>query len=486
MRIAPEGVLLVMRARAPLGGIQIMTNNETGQESHYDNQAPSAEPTLNDPAALGQAEPVRSHRMWRARSVLVVGAVGAVVIASSAVGIALSAHSTSLDSQALGGNSANSRATGTGQGQLGQGATGNQGGSATLIPRRGNGSSFGSPHTSTSTNATAATASQSIGVVLINTQLKYQNAEAAGTGIVLTSTGEILTNNHVVNGATSISVTIASTGKTYHARVVGTDVTSDIAVLSLDGASGLKIAPLGSSGGTALGDAITAVGNAGGTGTLSAATGKIAAVNQTITATGEGGSDAETLHGLIETNADVVAGDSGGPLYNSAGRVVGIDTAASSGTARTTGYAIPLSTALSLARQIESGKASSTITIGYPAFFGVEIANDSTGATAGGQSDQTANGATGTGTTSTGAPAAGATVAGATVAGVVDSTPAASAGLVAGDTITAVDSTAITSAGQLTSVLRAHHPGDSVTINWTDAAGAAHSASVVLIAGAAN
>ena len=453
-----------------------MTFNETGQESHDRNQtpgnqaprnqAPGFETSSTGPGDTMPDKPARSYRLWRARTVLVFGAVGAVVIASAAAGITLNTRNTSGDRQSLAGNSSSSQSTTAGQGASSQGSTGTRGGSASLIPRRGDGSAFESPLTSNATNATAATASQAIGVVLINTVLKYQNAEAAGTGIILTSSGEILTNNHVVDGATSISVTIASTGKTQAAKVVGTDAARDIAVLSLDGASGLKAAAVGSSSDARVADAVTAVGNAGGAGTLSAATGKIASFDQTITASGESGSNAETLNGLIETNADVVAGDSGGPLYNSSAQVIGIDTAASSRSAGTTGYAIPISTALSIARQIENGKSSSTVTIGYPAFLGVEVAANAAGSTADGQIGQT--------------------VAGATVAGVVGLTPAATAGLVAGDTITAVDSTAIMSPNQLSSVLGADRPGDSVTISWADAAGTTHSASVVLITGAAN
>ena len=119
---------------------------------------------------------------------------------------------------------------------------------------------------------TTASAAQQVGIVEINTVLQYQDAQAAGTGMVLTSDGEILTNNHVVDGATSISVTISSTGATYAATVVGTDPTDDVAVLQLTDASGLQTAKLSTAAAT-VGDAVTGVGNAGGTGTLTAATG---------------------------------------------------------------------------------------------------------------------------------------------------------------------------------------------------------------------
>src|SRR5215218_9303770 len=136
--------------------------------------------------------------------------------------------------------------------------------------------------------AATATADQQVGLVNIDTVLGYQNGEAAGTGMVLTSDGEILTNNHVVEGATSISVTIVSTGDTYPATVVGTDPTDDVAVLQLSGAPDLQLADFSDTAAD-LGDEVTAVGNAGGTGTPSAVSGTITAVEQSITATDETG-----------------------------------------------------------------------------------------------------------------------------------------------------------------------------------------------------
>ena len=147
---------------------------------------------------------------------------------------------------------------------------------------------------------------------------------------MLTSTGEILTNNHVIDGATSISVTDVGNGKTYKATVVGYDKSHDIAVLQLQGASGLKTAKIGDSSKATVGESVVAIGNAGGTGgTPSAAGGSIVALNQQITASDELGGASEQLTGLIEVNADVQPGDSGGSLVDSAGQVIGIDTAAS-------------------------------------------------------------------------------------------------------------------------------------------------------------
>jgi S1-C subfamily serine protease len=211
------------------------------------------------------------------------------------------------------------------------------------------------PDSSTVATATEATADQLVGVVDITTVLGYENAQAAGTGMVLTSDGEVLTNNHVVEGATSITVSALSTGKTYEATVVGTDPTDDVAVLQLADASGLDTVQIDDDT-LAVGDEVTAVGNAGGTaGSTSAAAGAVTALNQAITATDDNGQDATQLTGLIQIAADVVAGDSGGPLYDAEGEVVGMDTAAASTGGQA--YAIPITTALSTGIPAAGGHA---------------------------------------------------------------------------------------------------------------------------------
>src|SRR4051794_29571401 len=316
---------------------------------------------------------------------------------------------------------------------------------ADFIPGSRPGTSGGSFGGTSTTGSTTASAAQQVGIVEINTVLKYQSAQAAGTGMVLTSDGEILTNNHVVDGATSISVTISSTGATYTATVVGTDPTDDVAVLQLSHASGLRTAKLSTHDAT-VGESVTGVGNAGGTGTLTAATGSLTALGQSITATDETGSDPEQLSGLIETDAAIQAGDSGGPLYGDDGTIIGMDTAASSGGA-SLGYAIPIATAEHIAAQIESGVDDTTVHQGTPAFLGVSLQNGADGAT---------------------------------VAGVLSGGAAESAGLAAGDVITSLDGTAITSTDDLSSVMASYAPGDRVTVTWTTAAGATESAGVTL------
>jgi len=305
--------------------------------------------------------------------------------------------------------------------------------------------------------AGSATAAQQVGVVDIDTVLGYQRAAAAGTGMVISSSGEILTNNHVIAGATSISVRVVTTGKAYRAAVVGTDATHDVAVLQLQNASGLQTAAVGDSTAVQVGDHVTGVGNAGGTGgTPGAATGTIVALDQALTATDENGQNPERLTGMIETDAPIEAGDSGGPLYDSANHVIGMDTAASAqrrGTA--VGFAIPINRATALAAQIEAGEASATIHLGYPGFLGLS--------------------ATSSGSTS-----------GALVESVLAGGPAAQAGIGAGDVITAVGNTPVTSSAALRTAVAGHRPGQRVTVTWLDTAGHTRQATIALAAGPAD
>jgi len=334
----------------------------------------------------------------------------------------------------------------------------------------------GTPAPSSSTRGATSAQADAIatkvdpGVVDINTVLGFHSGAGAGTGMILTASGEILTNNHVVAGATSITATVVTTGRTYKASVVGTDPTQDIAVIQLQKASGLTPIRIGGSSAVGVGDAVVAIGNAGGVGgTPAVVTGTVQAVNQTITASDPGGANAETLSGLIQTNAPIQPGDSGGPLINTAAEVIGIDTAASTGrhfsSTASVGFAIPIARATGIAQQIESGTASSTVHIGATGFLGVAIAPaDASGAQGG----------------------AGSSSGGAVVTAVQPGSPAAAAGLVAGDTITSVNGRAVSSAQALSSLTKSHHPGERIVVGWTTGSGRAHSATVTLGTGPAD
>src|ERR1700722_20297082 len=167
------------------------------------------------------------------------------------------------------------------------------------------GSTTGSTATSTSKNelSTAQIASRvDPAIVDVTSTLGYQQATAKGTGIVLTSNGEILTNNHVISGATSISVTDIGNGKTYKATVVGYDESQDIAELQLSGASGLTTASTCDPTTVGVRDNVLAIGNAGDAGgTPAVAPAAVPALNQALTATDEGSGSSEQLTGRIET-----------------------------------------------------------------------------------------------------------------------------------------------------------------------------------------
>jgi S1-C subfamily serine protease len=313
------------------------------------------------------------------------------------------------------------------------------------------------------------------GLVDINTNLSYQDEQAAGTGMVLTSSGEILTNNHVIDGATSISVTDVGNGKTYSAKVVGYDRTGDVAVIKLDGASGLQTVNT-STGSPAVGQAVVGVGNAGGTGgTPSAAGGSITALNQSITASDDGGGNSENLSGLIEVNAGIEPGDSGGSLVDTQGQVIGMDTAASADSgyqvSATQAYAIPIQTALSIAQKIEAGQASSTVHIGATGFLGIGVGSSSD--TSGGFGGDSSDGSDGSGGSTSGA----------SVSQVLSNSAAGQAGVVVGDVITALNGKSVNSPSDLSNLLEPEHPGDTVQLQWTDQSGQTHTASVTLGSG---
>jgi S1-C subfamily serine protease len=299
------------------------------------------------------------------------------------------------------------------------------------------------------------------GLVDINTTLGYQGATGAGAGIVLDPNGVVLTNNHVIEGATEITAVSLANSQTYTADVVGFDRANDIAVIRLRGAGGLPIANVGTSSRLAVGDPIAAIGNSNGTGGApSYAPGVVTQLGASVRASDEAGGGVRELFDLIRVAAEIRPGDSGGPLVNSAGQVVGVTVAATlnyqlGGVSGAEGFAIPIDRAMAIANQIRSGAPSPSIHIGDTAFIGVAIADAS--------------------------PLGGPR--GAVIRQVLPDTPAGLAGLRPGDTITALDGIPVNSAADLSNIMDQRRPGNTVVLTWIDRFGNPRVAPVLLAKG---
>jgi S1-C subfamily serine protease len=405
----------------------------------------------------------------------------AVLAAAAGAGAAVALNNTSSPSPSasspLNGNGSQANPFG-----------GNQNVNPNPIPSfgGGNGANGGAPaggssgaNAGTGTlNASALAAKVDPGIVDIISDLKYSEATAEGTGMVISSSGLVLTNNHVIDQATSVSAKLVTSGKSYTVKVIGYDSTDDVALLQLVGASGLKTVTLSDSAKAKVGDAVLALGNAGGRGGLpSTAQGTIQGLDQSIEASDSGAGTTEKLHGMIETNAPIQEGDSGGPLVNGDGQVVGMDTAANSSssgfsgqTAATTGFAIPINTAMTISNQINSGKASTNVHIGLAGFMGVNVADASnpSGCSTGGDNFGGFGGSS--------SPVKS----GALICQVYPDSPTSAAGIASGDVITTVNGTAVTSADGLTALTATSHPGDKFAIEYVDQYGTKHSATVTL------
>jgi S1-C subfamily serine protease len=296
------------------------------------------------------------------------------------------------------------------------------------------------------------------GVVDINSQLN-SGSVAAGTGMIVNAAGQVLTNNHVVENANSITVQRTDDGTEYSASVVGVDPSGDIALLQLQNASGLPTISVGDSAQLKVGDRVTAVGNALGRGGSPVSTqGSITGLGQTITASDPGGANAETLNNMIQFDAQIQPGDSGGPLLNGAGQVIGMDTAGA-GRVRlhqggsNVGFAIPINDVMAIIHDIQTGTPNPNVQQGGGAFLGVRV-NDSTSPP------------------------------GALVVGVDPDSPAQAVGIGPQDVIVMVGSDKVDSVNSLRAAIARHKPSDKVMVTWLDAAGQSHSAEVVLAAGA--
>jgi len=300
------------------------------------------------------------------------------------------------------------------------------------------------------------------GLVDINTTMSYQGAIGNGTGILLNPDGEVLTNNHVIEGATEITAVSLANSRSYPVDVIGFDRDNDIALVRLRGAGGLPTAVLGTSSTVAVGDPIAAIGNSNGSGAPpSYAPGAVTQIGASVRASNEAGGSTRELYDLIRVAADIRPGDSGGPLVNSAGQVVGVNVAATltyrmDEVTGGEGFAIPIDRALAIANQIRAGAASDSIHIGDTAFIGVAIADP----------PPFYNGP-----------------AGAIVRQVLPGTPALAIGLLGGDVITAVDGIPIISVADLSKVMNQRRPGDTVLLTWVDRGGFVRNAPLVLAKG---
>lgn len=295
-----------------------------------------------------------------------------------------------------------------------------------------------------------------ISAAIININGTVPGGRIAGTGMVISSDGTALTNNHVVAGTSDLTAHFGAAGRTYKVTVLGVDPSQDVAVIRLDGAKGLPVAPLENSGVVNLGDDVTAEGNAlGSNGAPVVVTGQVISLDETITVLSEGNQTSNTLAGLIQFNAPIQPGDSGGPLLNGNGHVIGMDTAASptqGNQGAAFGAAIPIDTAIGVAHQILAGTTSPYIQTGHSGILGLSVVDSDAGD-------------------------------GARVISLTAGDAGALAGITLGDVITAFAGTGITSASDFQTASQGWRPGDKVSISWRDTAGAAHTATAGLSSG---
>lgn len=389
-------------------------------------------------------EPPPSRRPNPARRVLATIAVVVLVLVSGSIGAVISA--------AVHDNSSSPPAASPFIG----GSTDNPFGSDSATPGTG----------STATDAVASKVSPALVNIYTTIETSTGRGQAAGTGMVISSSGEVLTNNHVIADSSTVRVELVATGDTHTAKVLGYDVKDDVALLKIDNVSDLQTVSFADAAKVAIGDSVVAIGNAGGRGGDPTVTsGSVTALGQKVTAGDSGSGVSETLVGMIEINAPIEPGDSGGPLVNSDGQVIGMNTAAAtsdrfSGQASSTAFAIPINRAARIADQIRNHEESANVHVGERGLLGVRVQEIDSSATC----DVTVN-------------------SGALVAGAESGSPAESAGLSACDVIVQVDGKNIASTSDLNEAMFRFHPDETVSVRWVDPSGDSHKADLTLIPG---
>jgi S1-C subfamily serine protease len=277
-------------------------------------------------------------------------------------------------------------------------------------------------------------------------------AISAATGMIVSSDGFVVTNNHVVEEATRINVAIDGHASEYKATFVGADPAADVAVIKIDGLTGLPTVHFGDSSTISVGDRVVAIGNAGGRGGRpTVTTGAISALGRSITASDQLTARPEHLSGMIETSATIEPGNSGGPLVDDHGLVIGMNTAADPG-----GYALPIDRVSAIAGAIEKGRSGAGVVLGLRAFLGVV-----------GQP-----------------PKSGSKPDGVDVTRIVLGDPAADGGIEPGDVIVEFDGTSTPTVFVLQRLVLAEQPGDVATVTF-DSQNGLETASVRLIEGPA-
>jgi S1-C subfamily serine protease len=295
----------------------------------------------------------------------------------------------------------------------------------------------------------AAAAKVSPSVVSISTSNQVRSSyyslselSGAGTGIIVSEDGFIMTNSHVVENANSVSV-IMSDGTTYNnVKVIGSDPLNDIAFLKISGVSGLTAAQLGDSSTVKIGQRVIAIGNALGQYQNTVTSGIISGKGRPVTASSGNGQSTETLTDLLQTDAAINSGNSGGPLVNLSGQVIGINTAVAT-TANGMGFAIPInSTKGILAGVLENGTiARAYLGVNYLTITPDVVAEYNLSVTQGAY-----------------------VYAGDNVNPIVSGSPADKAGIKAGDIITKINDITVGDQGGIANLIGEYRPGNTVLI----------------------